>query len=136
MKTRRLARPIARTIRIHRERGRTVYRLAWSPPASCTDKLIRFLLHSDFSFGAMSCHHNCVILQGIQSFPNRLLNGVEVSAPEISPPDAAPKECVAGQDKIVARKMKTHGSGGVARRMEGDSENRPHHQLLFILQPV
>jgi len=61
-----------------------------------TDKLIRLLLHPDFGLRSMPRHHNRGILQGVQPLSNGLLDGVEVSAPEIGAPDAAAKECVAG----------------------------------------
>jgi hypothetical protein len=61
-----------------------------------TDKLIRLFLQPDFGLRSMPRHHDRVILQGVQPLSNGLLDGFEVSAPEIGAPDAAAKECVAG----------------------------------------
>src|SRR4029077_6776474 len=101
-----------------------------------TDKLIRLLLHSDFSLRSMPRHHDRRVLQGVQPFSNGFFNGVEVSAPEIGSPDAAAKECVPGQDKVIGREMKTHRPGGVAWRIERDSRDLADQQLLFILEQV
>jgi hypothetical protein len=85
------------------------------------DKLIRSFLDPDFGLRSMPRHYDRGILQGIQTLSNGLLDGFEVSAPEIGTPDTATKERVASQDQIVAGKMKTRGTGGMARRMKGDS---------------
>jgi len=61
-----------------------------------TDKLIRRFLQPDFGLRSMPRHHDRVILQGVQPLSNGLLDGFEVSAPEVGTPDAAAKECVAG----------------------------------------
>jgi len=61
-----------------------------------TDKLIRLLLQPDFGLRSMPRHHNRGVLQGVQPLSNGLLDGFEVSTPEIGAPDAAAKECVAG----------------------------------------
>src|SRR5437868_13769071 len=76
-----------------------------------TNKLIRLLFQPDFGLRSMPRHHDRGILQRVQPLPNGLLDGFEVSAPEISAANAAAKECVAGQDHVVDREMKTHGPG-------------------------
>ena len=84
----------------------------------------------------MPRYHNSGILQGIQALSNGLLNGIEIPTPEIGSPNAAAKERVAGQDHVIARKIKTHGAGGVAGGMECNRRDLANQQPLLILQPI
>ena len=107
-----------------------------SPAGQKTNKLIRLFLQPDFGLRSMPRHDGRGIIQGIQPLSNGLLDGFEISAPKIGAPDAAAKKSIAGQHNVVARKMKTHGSGRVTRRMQCDSRDPTDQQLLFILEPI
>jgi len=84
----------------------------------------------------MPRHYNRCIFQAVQPLSNGLFDGVEVSAPEIGAPDAAAKECVAGQNQFVDGEMKTHGPGSVAWRMESDRGDLADQQFFLVLEPV
>jgi hypothetical protein len=84
----------------------------------------------------MPCHYDCRIRQTVQPLSNGLFDAVEVSSPKIGAPDTAAKERVAGQHEIVARKMKTHGAGGMARGMERNCGDLTDQQFLLILEPI
>ena len=84
----------------------------------------------------MPRHDDRRILQGVQPLSDGLFDGVEISTPEIGAPNTAAKERVAGQEKVIAGKMKTHGAGGVAWGMERNCGDLADQQFLLILKPI
>src|SRR5579864_3555299 len=61
---------------------------------------------------------------------------IEISSPQISPADAAAKECVAGQHDVAIRDVETHGAWRMSRRMERYGRYLADEQFFFVLQPV
>ncbi len=60
-------------------------------------KGIGLSLPTDFRLGSMSGDHGSLFVERIQPFSNRLLDHIEISAPEIGAADGSAKQGITGQ---------------------------------------